>query len=78
MKHIRKSKYKSDKIDAGKLATLLRGGLFPLAYAYPKAKRQTHNLLQRRSFFVRRRAQRHPGGEDRADGLSPVAQAGAV
>ena len=57
MKHIHKAKTKSDKIDAGKLAALLRGGLFPLAYAYPKAKRQTRDLLRRRSFFVRQRAQ---------------------
>jgi transposase len=57
MKHIHGSKAKSDKIDAGKLAGLLRGGLFPLAYAYPRAKRQTRDLLRRRSFFVRQRAQ---------------------
>jgi transposase len=57
MKHIHKSKSKSDRIDAGKLAAMLRGGLFPLAYAYPRAKRQTRDLLRRRSFFVRRRAQ---------------------
>src|SRR6187455_553572 len=38
MKHIHKSKSKSDRIDAGKLAALLRGGLFPLAYAYPRAQ----------------------------------------
>ena len=57
MKHIHKAKSKSDRIDAGKLAAMLRGGLFPLAYAYPKAKRQTRDLLRRRSFFVRQRAQ---------------------
>ena len=57
MKHIHQGKAKSDKIDAGKLAAMLRGGLFPLAYAYPKAKRQTRDLLRRRSFFVRQRAQ---------------------
>lgn len=57
MKHIRQGKAKSDKIDAGKLAAMLRGGLFPLAYAYPRAKRQTRDLLRRRSFFVRQRSQ---------------------
>jgi len=36
---------------------MLRGGLFPLAYAYPTAKRQTRDLLRRRNVFVRRRAQ---------------------
>src|SRR5262249_21794572 len=57
MKHIHPGKSKSGRIDVGKLAAMLRGGLFPLAYAYPKAKRQTRDLLRRRSFFVRQRAQ---------------------
>jgi transposase len=57
MKHIHQGKSKSDKIDAAKLAAMLRGGLFPVAYAYPRAKRQTRDLLRRRSFFVRRRSQ---------------------
>ena len=57
MKHIHGGKAKSDKIDAGKLAAMLRGGMFPLAYVYPRAKRQTRDLLRRRSFFVRQRAQ---------------------
>jgi transposase len=57
MKHIHQAKSKSDRIDAGKLAAMLRGGLFPLADANPRAKRQTRDLLRRRSFFVRQRAQ---------------------
>jgi transposase len=57
MKHIHGGKAKSDKIDAGKLAAMLRGGLFPLAYVYPREKRHTRDLLRRRSFFVRQRAQ---------------------
>jgi transposase len=57
MKHIHGGKAKSDKIDAGKLAAMLRGGLFPMAYVYPKAKRQTRDLLRRRGFFVRQRSQ---------------------
>jgi len=56
MKMIHGGKAKSDKIDAAKLAALLRGGLFPLAYAYPREKRQTRDLLRRRSYFVRQRA----------------------
>jgi hypothetical protein len=36
---------------------MLRGGMFPLAYVYPRAKRQTPDLLRRRSFFVRQRSQ---------------------
>jgi transposase len=57
MKLIHGGKAKTDKIDAAKLAGLLRGGLFPMAYVYPRAKRQTRDLLRRRSFFVRQRAQ---------------------
>jgi len=57
MKHVHGGKAKSDKIDAAKLAGLLRGGLFPMAYVYPRAKRQTRDLLRRRSFFVRQRTQ---------------------
>jgi transposase len=57
MKAIHGGKAKTDKIDAGKLAALLRGGMFPMAYVYPRAKRQTRDLLRRRSFFVRQRAQ---------------------
>lgn len=57
MKHIHGAKTKTDRIDAAKLASLLRGGLFPMGYVYPRAKRQTRDLLRRRSFFVRQRAQ---------------------
>ena len=57
MKMIHGGKAKTDRIDAAKLAGMLRGGLFPMAYVYPKAKRQTRDLLRRRSFFVRQRAQ---------------------
>ena len=57
MRHIHQGKTKTDRIDAGKLAALLRGGVFPISYVYPRAKRQTRDLLRRRSFFVRQRAQ---------------------
>src|SRR5215470_10639689 len=57
MKAIHGGKAKTDRIDAGKLAAMLRGGMFPMAYVYPRAKRQTRDLLRRRSFFVRRRAE---------------------
>ncbi|HEV3024357.1 MAG TPA: IS110 family transposase, partial [Pirellulales bacterium] len=50
-------KSKTDKIDAAKIAGLLRGGLFPQAYVYPKALRETRDLLRRRTFLVRQRAQ---------------------
>src|SRR5262245_21537250 len=57
MRMIHGGKAKTDKIDAAKLAGLLRGGLFPMGYVYPRAKRQTRDLLRRRSFFVRQRSQ---------------------
>jgi transposase len=57
MKAIHGSKTKTDKIDAAKIAGLLRGGLFPQAYVYPKALRETRDLLRRRTFLVRNRAQ---------------------
>jgi transposase len=57
MKLIHGGKAKNDKLDAAKIAGLLKGGFFPMAYVYPKAKRDTRDLLRRRSFFVRQRAQ---------------------
>jgi transposase len=57
MKLIHGGKAKNDRLDAAKLAGLLKGGFFPMAYVYPKAKRDTRDLLRRRSFFVRQRAQ---------------------
>jgi len=57
MRMIHGGKAKTDKIDAAKLASMLRGGLFPMAYVCPRDKRQTRELLRRRSFFVRQRAQ---------------------
>ena len=60
MRMIHGGKAKTDRIDAAKLAKMLRGGLFPMAYVYPRAKRQTRDLLRRRSFFVRRRPSSSP------------------
>jgi transposase len=57
MKAIHGGKTKTDRIDAAKLAGLLRGGVFPQAYVYPKPKRATRDLLRRRASFVRQRAQ---------------------
>lgn len=57
MRAIHGGKSKSDKIDAAKIAGLLRGGMFPMAYVYPRAMRETRDLLRRRSFFVRQKAQ---------------------
>jgi hypothetical protein len=57
MKAIHGGKTKTDKIDAGKIAGLLRGGMFPMAHVYPRAMRETRDLLRRRTFFVRQKAQ---------------------
>jgi transposase len=57
MKAIHGGKAKNDRIDAGKLARLLRGGTFPIAYAYPKGMRATRDLLRRRTYLVRKRAE---------------------
>jgi transposase len=50
-------KAKNDRIDAGKIARLLRGGNFPLAYVYPKGMRETRDLLRRRLYLVHKRAE---------------------
>jgi transposase len=57
MKAIHGGKAKNDKIDAFKIASLLRGGNFPLAYAYPSKMRATRDLLRRRMRLMRERAQ---------------------
>src|SRR5262245_64046490 len=57
MKAIHGGKTKNDRLDAAKIATLLRGGLFPQAYVYPRVLRETRDLLRRRTFLVRQRAQ---------------------
>jgi transposase len=56
MKAVHGGKAKNDRLDARTIAGLLRGGFFPMAYVYPRAKRETRDLLRRRSFFVRQRA----------------------
>src|SRR6516164_1596708 len=57
LKAIHGGKAKNDPIDAEKIARLLRGGNLPQAYAYPRAMRATRDLLRRRTFLVRRRAE---------------------
>jgi transposase len=56
MKAIHGAKTKNDRIDSKKIVLLLRGGLFPLAYSYPKEMRSTRDLLRRRHHFMWRRA----------------------
>jgi len=57
MKAIHGGKAKNDKIDAHKIAVLLRGGALPMAYVYPRGMRATRDLLRRRLLFVRRRSE---------------------
>src|SRR5262249_10180765 len=56
MRLIHGAKAKNDRIDAHKIARLLRGGNFPPSYVYPKGVRATRDLLRRRSWLVRHRA----------------------
>lgn len=56
MKAIHGGKAKNDRIDSRKIAGLLRGGTFPMAYAYPAAMRATRDLLRRRNYLTRKRA----------------------
>jgi transposase len=55
MKAIHGAKAKNDKVDAFKIASLLRGGNLPKAYVYPPEMRATRDLLRRRLHLVRRR-----------------------
>jgi transposase len=57
MKAIHGGKAKNDRIDAHKIAVLLRGGMLPQAYAYPAAMRATRDLLRRRMHLMRKRAE---------------------
>ncbi len=57
MKAIHGGKSKNDRIDAYKIAALLRGGNLPKAYVYPAAMRATRDLLRRRTHLVRKRAE---------------------
>ena len=56
MKAIHGAKVKNDKVDSQKIAALLRGGTFPMAYVYPAEMRPTRDLLRRRTYLVRQRA----------------------
>ena len=57
MKAIHGGKAKNDKLDAQKIAVLLRGGMLPQAYVYPAAMRATRDLLRRRMHLMRKRAE---------------------
>jgi len=50
-------KAKNDKIDAHKIAGLLRGGMLAQAYVYPPRMRATRDLLRRRCHLMRKRSE---------------------
>ena len=56
MKAIHGGKAKNDKIDSHKIALLLKGGMLPQAYVYPAKMRATRDLLRRRMYLTRYRA----------------------
>jgi transposase len=56
-KAIHGGKAKNDKIDAHKIAVLLRGGMLPQAYVYPAEMRATRDLLRRRMHLARKRGE---------------------
>ena len=56
MKGIHGGKAKNDKLDAHKIAVLLRGGMLLQAYVYPATMRATRDLLRRRMHLMRKRA----------------------
>jgi transposase len=56
MRAIHGGKAKNDRIDSRKIAGLLKAGLIPQAYVYPREMRATRDLLRRRNYLMRRRA----------------------
>ncbi len=56
MRAIHEWKAKNDRIDSRKIAGLLRSGMIPRAYVYPREMRSTRDLMRRRNYLMRRRA----------------------
>ncbi|MBD3156567.1 IS110 family transposase [Candidatus Peregrinibacteria bacterium] len=56
MKAIHCDKKKNDRLDAHKIANLLRAGLFPLSYSCPASIRSTRDLTRRRNKLVNQRS----------------------
>ena len=55
MKSIHGGKAKNDRIDSEKIARLLKGGMFPYAYVYPRGMRAHRDLMRRRIKLARER-----------------------
>jgi hypothetical protein len=64
IKAIHWGKTKNDRIDFYKIASLLRGENLP--YAYPCQMRATRDLMRRRTFLVRKRAEGERVGAESA------------
>jgi transposase len=56
MKVIHGPKARNDRIDSHKIASLLRGGMFPMACVYPRELRATRDLMRRRIRLMRQSA----------------------
>ena len=56
MKAVHGAKSGNDKLDSERIARLLHGGLFPVAYVYPRGMRSTRDLMRRRSYLVQQRS----------------------
>lgn len=78
LNHIHGGKNKNDRIDAEKLAHLLRANLIPPAYVYPAQRRPLRALLRQRMSYVWQRAEliTHLSMNQTAQGLVPVAKSG--
>ncbi len=57
MKAIHGGKAKNDRVDSYKIANLVKGGNFPVAYVYPRRLRSTRDLLRRRMHLMRKRSE---------------------
>jgi transposase len=57
MKAIHGTKSKNDRIDSQKIATMLRAGMLPQAYVYPRKMRATRDLLRRREYFMHQQSE---------------------
>ena len=57
MKALHGGKAKHDTSDSPKMAALLRGGMLPQASVYPATLRATRDLLRRRTYLMRKRAE---------------------
>jgi Transposase len=62
LRAIHGGKAKNDRIDAHKIAALLRGGTMPQAYVYPREMRATRDLMRRCNDLMRQRANCAPAG----------------